>query len=221
MKCILQARLKGTSIDYGIMEKLKTQVCIPCDIGWSDVGSWDEVARLTPSTEPLVEERAKDNFVKGIEGKVYGLVGVEQLIVVDTPDALMVSRKGESQAVKEYRSKMRSKGTKGPRPKATFEVRPWGRFDVLQDTAHAKSKVIQVEPGQQISYQSHSKRAEHWIIVRGSPDPLVFKRPDLKAQGGQAKRASCKEVPNIEFGIRVQASRTCRGSSAPILARTI
>ena len=162
-------RVPAQSLDYGIMEKAKNQMCVPCDLGWSDVGSWDEVAKLKKEVGEKYEVRATNNFVSGQDSKVYGLIGLNDLIVVDTQDALLIARKGESQAVKDLLDQMKSKAE----PAATehvFEHRPWGSFEVLRDTERFKSKIIRVEPGQQISYQSHDKRAEHWVITKGSAE---------------------------------------------------
>jgi mannose-1-phosphate guanylyltransferase/mannose-1-phosphate guanylyltransferase/mannose-6-phosphate isomerase len=168
------AGLEPRSIDHGVMEHLAEQVSIPCDPGWSDVGSWDEVARLRESG-PYFEVGAEGeagapaaggSFVLPHRDRVYGLAGVDDLLVVDTADALLIARRGSSQAVKELVERLREAG----RPEAdrhAFEVRPWGRFEVLRDEADFKSKVIRVDPGRRLSYQSHEHRAEHWVIVRG------------------------------------------------------
>lgn len=162
------ARCPSQSIDYGIMEKIKEQVCIPCDLGWNDVGSWDEIAKLQTTAES-VQVDGKGNFVFSKQDKVVGFVDVSDLIVVDTADALLISRKGSTQKVKNLLETIQ----KNQDPRAVehpFEFRPWGRFEILRDTDAFKSKVIHVNPGQQLSYQSHAKRAEHWVIVRGNPE---------------------------------------------------
>jgi mannose-1-phosphate guanylyltransferase/mannose-1-phosphate guanylyltransferase/mannose-6-phosphate isomerase len=165
------AGIEPRSLDHGIMEHLEEQVSIPCDMGWSDVGSWEEVARLTenPSRPTVFEVGGSGSFVLPHRDRVYGLAGVDDLLVVDTEDALLVARKGSSQAVKTLVERLREAG----RPEAdehAFEVRPWGRFEVLRDEADFKSKVIQVDPGRRLSYQSHQHRAEHWVIVRGQAE---------------------------------------------------
>ena len=169
-------QVHSISIDYGIMEKLENAfLCIPCqDLGWSDVGSWDEVAALKASAvTQTTEVEAKRNFVfPATPEKQYAFVGVDDLIVADTVDALLVMRKGTSQAVKDVQQTLAERKA----PCATqhvFEYRPWGTFEVLRDTAQFKSKVIRVEPGQQLSYQSHAKRAEHWIVVSGQAEVVL------------------------------------------------
>ncbi len=169
-------QLEPESLDYGIMERLDEQVSIPCSIGWSDVGSWDEVARIA-RTESASEETTcsvggGDNFVLPFRDRLVALVDVDDLLVVDTADALLVARKGSSQQVKEVVARLAAAG----RPQATehvYDLRPWGRFEVLRDTDEFKSKVIDVDPGQRLSYQSHEHRSEHWIIVRGRPEVIL------------------------------------------------
>lgn len=166
------AGIEAESIDYGIMEKLDEHVSVPCDAGWSDVGSWDEVARHRESAAAVYERSAQGNFVYPLRDKVYGLVGVEGLIVVDTDDALLIARRGASEEVKELVDTMKSAGRREA-VEHSFELRPWGDFEVLRDTERFKSKLIRVHPGQQLSYQSHRHRSEHWVIVAGHPEVVL------------------------------------------------
>ena len=178
------ASLKNQSLDYGIMEKITNQVCIPCDIGWSDVGSWDEVSRLRPSTPPPIEQNAQKNWVAGQPEKIYSFVGVEDLIVVDTADALLVSKRGETEQVRELLNRVSQEGHVAA-TSHVFEHRPWGYFEVLKDTPRFKSKIIRVEAGQRLSYQSHQHRAEHWVIVKGNPE-VVLNDVTLKLKAGES-----------------------------------
>jgi len=167
------------SLDYGIMEHLDEQVSIPCTIGWSDVGSWDEVARIADgdgdaddSDSAVCTVGGGGNYVLPFRDRLVALVDVEDLLVVDTADALLIARKGSSQRVKEVVTRLAEEG----RPQArdhVYDLRPWGRFEVLRDTDELKSKVIDVDPGQRLSYQSHEHRSEHWIIVRGRPEVIL------------------------------------------------
>jgi mannose-1-phosphate guanylyltransferase/mannose-6-phosphate isomerase len=176
--------IEPESLDYGVMEHLSggsadlvEQVTIPCDPGWSDVGSWDEVARLSrrPEAPAVAEVGGHGNFVFPHDGRVYGLVGVDDLLVVDTEDALLIARRGRSQEVKEVVSRLRDAGCAQATEHA-FDVRPWGRYDVLRAEDDYKSKTIRVDPGQRLSYQSHRHRAEHWVIVRGRPRVVIDDR---------------------------------------------
>ena len=167
--------LEPQSLDHGVMERLEEQVSIPCDIGWSDVGSWDEVARLRPVTGDVVEMDGTGSFVFPYRDKLYALLGVDDLLVIDTADALLVARRGRSQEVKELVERLWRDG----RPQAAehpFEHRPWGGFEVLRDTPRFKSKILRVRPGHRLSYQSHRERAEHWVIVQGHPEVVLDDR---------------------------------------------
>lgn len=171
------ALCESQSIDYGIMEKISNQVCIPADMGWSDVGSWDELARLaeeypqlkTGALANVFSQDSTGNYVFSIRPKVVGLVGVRDLLVVDTPDALLITQKGHSQKVKDLVDQVKKAGL----PEATehpFETRPWGGFEVLADRPQFKVKTITVDPGEQLSYQSHTKREENWLIIGGTAE---------------------------------------------------
>ena len=164
-------RCPAQSIDYGVMEKLKEQVCIPCNLGWNDVGSWDEIAKLGKTSE-IIEIGGHGNFAFSKQKRLVSFVDTHELIVVDTEDAILVSKKGSTQKVKQIAEQLASK--KDLRAEEhPFEYRPWGKFEILRDTDAFKSKVIFVNPGQQLSYQSHKKRAEHWVIIKGSPEVVL------------------------------------------------
>lgn len=168
------ALLPSISLDYAIMEKSSNNAVIPCDMGWSDVGSWDEVARLAEESSSLQSGShaqifsidSANNYVFSVTGKVVGMIGMKDMLVIETPDALLLSRRGESQSVKDLVDQMKeakiSQATEHP-----FETRPWGRFEILADDPLFKSKKITIDPGQQLSYQSHNQRSEHWVIISG------------------------------------------------------
>lgn len=166
-------RVPNISIDYGIMEKLQAQVCVPADLGWSDLGSWDDVAELgsqspksLSSQAELVAHESKSCFVFAEAKKVIGLCGVEDLIVADTADALLVARRGETQNIKHLVENL-AKSHPAIVREHRSEVRPWGRYTVLRDEPHYKAKIIVVNPGSKLSYQSHNFRAEQWVVVKG------------------------------------------------------
>lgn len=169
-------KLKNISIDYAIIEKLDSRQlrCVPCDIGWSDMGSWDALSEVTEGQaldenslkKMPVQISAKGNVVFTKQNKKYGIIGCDDLIVVDTADALLVCKKNQSQKVKELVETLKTTDAKII-SEHVFENRPWGRFEILRDEPYFKSKIIRVEPGQKLSYQSHDKRAEHWVVVKG------------------------------------------------------
>lgn len=181
--------IKNISIDYAILEKLTSPelMCVTCDIGWSDLGSWDSLMDIREGFQNKgqqnIQVASKNNSVFPIESKTYSFVGVDDLIVVDTADALLVCKKNESQKVKDVVDRL-----KVSNPELTeehvFENRPWGKFEILRDQDYYKSKVIRVDAGQKISYQSHAKRAEHWIIVKGEA-VVILNDKDVPLKTGE------------------------------------
>jgi mannose-1-phosphate guanylyltransferase/mannose-6-phosphate isomerase len=170
----------GISLDYAVMEKLSAQACVPCDMGWSDVGSWDEMARLLDESAPIhsqsraqvFNQNSENNYVFAVSNKVVGLVDVTDMLIVDTPDALLVARKGSSQKVKELVDAMKEAN----QPEATihpFETRPWGGFEILADEKTHKTKRVTIDAGAQLSYQSHTKRSEHWVVISGRAEVIL------------------------------------------------
>ncbi len=172
-------KMPSISIDYGIMEKAPNQVCIPCSMGWSDLGSWDDFAKIFKnggaqgaSGSEVLEVKGQNNFVFSLKQKLVGLVGVDDLIVVDTPDALLISKKGSSQDIKtlvDDLNKQKNKKT----TEHSFDFRPWGQYEIISDTSEFKIKVIKVNPGAQLSYQSHEHRSEHWVVIEGEGDVII------------------------------------------------
>ena len=182
----IYSRVRNVSIDYAVMERLTSHVCIPCEFDWSDLGSWDAMAevyeRRGVESPQTVRIDSPNCFVQPSGSRTYALVGVEDLLVVDTVDALLIARRGESERVKDVVETLKkTPGTTAVQH--VFEVRPWGRFEVLRDSDLFKSKAITVDPGAQISYQSHAKRAEHWVIVAGEAEVTVNEKI-LKAGPG-------------------------------------
>jgi mannose-1-phosphate guanylyltransferase/mannose-1-phosphate guanylyltransferase/mannose-6-phosphate isomerase len=167
-------RFKNISIDYAIMEKLgpKELACVPADMEWSDVGSWDAVAEESVRAQNLVQVKSENNFVFGEAGKSYSFVGVDDLILVDTADATMVVKKGHTQDVKNVVETLQKQNSSLVKDHV-FEKRPWGDFEILRDAKNFKSKVITVNPHSQLSYQSHTQRAEHWIITAGAGEVVL------------------------------------------------
>ncbi|MFN8944754.1 MAG: sugar phosphate nucleotidyltransferase, partial [Pseudobdellovibrionaceae bacterium] len=165
----IYSKVMNKSIDYAILEKLGPSelCCVPADIGWSDVGSWDSYFQVNENkTATIIELGSSNSNVFGVKEKTYALVDVDDLMIVDTPDAMVAIKKGSSQKIKDV-VEILKENKSSLVSEHPFEYRPWGYFEILKNTADFKSKVIQVLPGAQISYQSHSQRAEHWIMTRG------------------------------------------------------
>ena len=160
------------SIDYAVMEKSSKVKVIPSDISWSDVGSFDalyeelEKDKNGNTQNPNhISVNSKNNLVYGNE-RVISTIDVEDLIIVDTGDALLISKKGSSQKVKEVVSELK-KTTQLHNIHLTGH-RPWGTYTVLEESAGYKIKRIEVKPGKRLSLQKHFHRNEHWIVVSGT-----------------------------------------------------
>jgi len=161
------------SIDYAVMEKSSKVKVIASNIEWSDLGSFDaldvEMEKDThgnTKAEHLYTVDAKNNFVYSQE-RAIALVGVEDLIVVDTGDALLISKKGVSQKVKAVVKQLKEGESELHHIHLTAH-RPWGTYTILEDSEKYKIKRIVVKPGKRLSLQKHSHRSEHWIVVSGT-----------------------------------------------------
>ncbi len=177
-------RLPSISIDYAVMERVQGQVCIPCDMGWSDLGSWDDIATFaeakhTSSQTASVRNQAEIINVKSencfgltTENKVVAFVELNDVLAIDTPDALLLMKRGSSQDVRDVVAQLAKKNHKSLR-EHQFEVRPWGRYEIQRDEEHYKLKKIVVDPKAQISYQSHALRSEHWVVVSGEGEVIL------------------------------------------------
>lgn len=176
----IYTKISPLSIDKGVMEKLSNQVCIPCDIAWSDLGSWDDYAKMTDmgfisretNKAKTVSCSADGNFIFSVKDKTIAVVGLDDIFIVETPDALLVGKKGSSQDTKKIVEELEHKKDKSTL-EHVFDHRPWGKYEILADDLDFKIKVISVNPGQQLSLQSHVRRSEHWVIVDGSGEVVV------------------------------------------------
>ncbi len=165
------------SIDYAVMEKSTKVKVVASDIEWSDVGSFDALYDELPKDEngntqndKHISIDSKNNLIQG-KDKYIATIDVEDLIIVDTGDALLVSKKGSSQKVKQVVSEIK-KTTQLHNIHLTG-YRPWGSYTVLEDTPGYKIKRIEVKPGKRLSLQKHYHRNEHWIVVSGTATVTV------------------------------------------------
>ncbi len=173
------SRSPDISIDYALMERSGQSAVVPANFGWSDLGAWSAFAEL------VAEDPAGNRFHGGeILGedasgctvfspdRFTALLGVENLLVVDTPDALLVASRDRDQDVKKIVERLRRENS----PLADTHVtthRPWGSYTVLEEGEHFKIKKILVKPGAKLSLQMHHHRSEHWIVVSGTAKVVV------------------------------------------------
>ncbi len=165
------------SIDYAVMEKSTIVKVVPSNINWSDVGSFDSLYEELPKDEygntknpNHISIDSKNNLIYGKQRKI-ATVDIEDTIVVDTGDALLISKKGSSQKVKQVVAEVR-KTTELHNIHLTG-YRPWGTYTVLEEAEGYKIKRIEVKPGKRLSLQKHYHRNEHWIVVSGTATVTV------------------------------------------------
>ena len=166
------AQVPDNSIDYSVMEQSDQVAVVPCSIGWSDIGSWSALGGLSaPDAEGnRIEGHALLHDVSNCyiqsNKRVVGAVGLENLIIVDTPDALLVADKSRAQDVKHLYAALKASGHEAHKHHLTVH-RPWGTYTVLEENPSFKIKRIEVKPGGCLSLQMHHHRSEHWIVVSG------------------------------------------------------
>lgn len=162
------------SIDYAVMEKTSDAVMIPLDAGWSDVGSWsalwevsDKDASGNAHHGDVIEIDCRDTYAYGT--RLIAMVGLQDVVVVETDDAIMVGHRTRVQDVKEVVSRIKREG----RSEAAAHrkvYRPWGAYDSIDNGERFQVKRITVKPGAALSLQMHHHRAEHWIVVSGTAE---------------------------------------------------
>ena len=160
------------SIDYSVMEKSNIVKVIPSNIDWSDVGSFDALYDELPKDKNGNTQNKKHISIDSTNNLIYGsdrvisTIDIHDCIIVDTGDALLISKKGSSQKVKQVVAEVK-KNTQLHNIHLTAH-RPWGIYSVLEDTPGYKIKRIEVKPGKRLSLQKHFHRNEHWIVVSGT-----------------------------------------------------
>lgn len=161
------------SLDYAVMEKTDKAAVIPLDLQWSDVGSWESIYELLPKDDDnnavignALTIETKDSLIL-TEKRLISTIGLEGVMVIETPDALLIAKKGEAQKVKEVVSKLKEQNLPHSEEHLTT-FRPWGSYTVLEEGPRYKIKRIVVNPGQKLSLQFHYHRSEHWVVVKGT-----------------------------------------------------
>lgn len=166
------------SIDYAVMEKTQNSVVIPMDTGWSDIGTWSSLWEISPKDEngnvikgDVLTVNSHNNYIFSDQSLV-ATVGLSEVIVVQTKDAVLVANKNQVQDIKKIVSEL--KKANRPEYKLHREVyRPWGKYDSISCGARYQVKRITVKPGEKLSVQMHYHRAEHWIVVMGTAKVMV------------------------------------------------
>ena len=184
------------SIDYAVMEKSSKVKVVAADIDWSDLGSFDALAQEFEKdengnsiNEDLIAINSKNNFVYSSD-RLIALADIDELIIVDTPDALLVTKKGNSQKIKTIVKELKERKSDLHHNHLTSH-RPWGTYTILEDIPGYKIKRIVVKPGKRLSLQKHFHRSEHWIVVSGTATVTV---------GDEVKTVRPNESTYIKIG---------------------
>ena len=161
------------SIDYAVMEKTDRAAVVPVSCGWSDIGSWSSLWAASPRDADgnrhegdVISIDTRDSLVRASERRLVATIGVEDLVVVDTPDATLIARKDRVQDVKAIVDRLKAAG----RPEHLFHrkvYRPWGWYDSIDMGERFQVKRLVLKPGAVLSLQKHQHRAEHWVVVSG------------------------------------------------------
>ena len=161
------------SIDHALMEKTRSAAVVTCEIGWNDVGSWDALwaigdadAQGNVTLGDVVLHDVENSYIRS-ENRLISAIGVRDLVIVETNDAILVAPRDRTQEVKDIVAELDR--TKRPEARVHARVyRPWGYYEGVADGDRFQVKQISVKPGEKLSLQKHHHRAEHWVVVNGT-----------------------------------------------------
>ena len=168
--------MPNISIDYALMERAECLAVVPARFDWSDIGSWKAISQMASGSEPDAAGNRVNGSAVVIEStncfiqtdqRIVAVVGVNNLVVVDTGDAVLVADRERAQEVKQVVDHLRDTDHASARFHRTVH-RPWGSFTILEDAPDCKVKRLTVKPGEVLSLQMHHRRSEHWTVVSGT-----------------------------------------------------
>lgn len=165
--------LEDISFDYAIMEKSKHIAMLACDFDWQDIGSWEAYKKLFSADEngntvlgDVIMIDSQNNFIHS-QGRMIASIGINNLAIIDTPDAMLITQRERSQEVKQIVQSLKKNAHESYLTHRTV-IRPWGTYTVLEEGPSFKIKRIVVKPGASLSLQQHTHRSEHWVVVDGT-----------------------------------------------------
>jgi mannose-1-phosphate guanylyltransferase/mannose-6-phosphate isomerase len=167
-------RIRGESIDYAVMEHTTRAAVVPAAMGWNDVGAWDALWSIATKdgannvlVGDIIAEEVRNSYLRSDDGGLVAALGVEDLIVVNTADAVLIAKRDRAQDVKRIVARLQREGREELVTHRTVH-RPWGSYRPLHNGERVQVKHIMVKPGQRLSLQMHHHRAEHWVVVSGT-----------------------------------------------------
>ncbi len=189
--------VRSESIDFAVMEKAPKRAVVPMDCGWSDIGSWQAISDLYDSDQSgnrtqgeVVLIDSRNTFVQA-ENRLIAAVGVDDLVIVDTQDAVLVARRDRAQEVKAVVDELKQTDHVTVTYHQTIH-RPWGTYAVLEDSPNCRVRRLSIRPGGVLSLQVHHRHSEHWTVVKGEADVRV---------GETEKRLASGETIAIAVGV--------------------
>jgi len=181
-------KMPSISMDYAIMEKSNKMVVIPMELSWSDVGSWDSYYDVMEKDQEgnvlvgdVVALNAKNSLAFS-DSRLVTLAGLEDTLVVETQDAVLIAKKGDSQEVRKLVEELKDRGRKEITEHPEM-VRPWGRYKILDSGDRYKIKRVLLKPGKFLMPQMHHYRSEHWVVIRGTAQVKIGNEAFLLHEG--------------------------------------
>ena len=172
------------SIDYAVAEKSQKMMMIPMEnIYWNDIGSFDAIAEVLSDKEKnvfkgdILAENCTDTMIIGDNRLIAG-IDLENLMIIDTPDALLVAKKGESQKVKNIVNKLKQNKRKEAKENVTM-YRSWGKYTLLTESEGYRVRKIEMDPGASLTMQMHYHRSEHWTVISGTGKIIINDRESI------------------------------------------
>ncbi|MEW6001567.1 MAG: mannose-1-phosphate guanylyltransferase/mannose-6-phosphate isomerase [Nitrospirota bacterium] len=166
-------QMPNISIDYAVLEHSNRVTTIPVDLYWNDIGSWDSLYEILERDEngnvkvgDVFDLKTKDTIIIGSK-RIISTIGLKDILIIETPDAMLVARRGDAQMVKEVVKELRDRGRRESVESSTV-YRPWGSYTILEEGTRYKIKRIVVKPGAKLSLQMHHHRSEHWVVIKGT-----------------------------------------------------
>ncbi|SVD05588.1 uncharacterized protein METZ01_LOCUS358442, partial [marine metagenome] len=182
------ASCPNISIDYALMEESNNVVIIPLDAKWSDAGSWFALFEIGDKDKnnnvikgDVIAQETTNSYISS-PSRIVATIGIDNLIIVDTKDAIFIANKDKASEVKSIVEILRTEG----REEANFNrtvYRPWGWFDCIEVGKNFQVKRLHVSPGHKLSIQKHYKRAEHWVVVSGLATVTIRDKEFLLKEG--------------------------------------
>ena len=190
-------KIPSASIDYSVIEKANNVFCAPLKVDWSDLGDWDSFSNQfikNDSNNKIVQIDSQNNFIKS-SGRVISTIGIKDTIIVDTDDALLISKKNKTSKVKTIVEKL-IKNEVFEALENNFELRPWGKFENILETSFYKIKKLTISPKSRLSLQFHKFRSEHWFVIEGTAT-ITLNKKEYKLKKGNSIDIPRKAVHQI------------------------